>query len=246
MEIRMGKTTKEFNSVVIFKNQIEALLSLTSLKDVRTILSAIVAYGMNGEDVTVPPQLEFGWIMIKTQIDSVRENYSQRVEKCRDAANGRWNKGMQTDANGCERMRTHANACERMQTDANGCYNKIKIKNKIVPTINVGDNSAQEFTYPKTAEQVICLASQAGNIMEQWDAEMYLADRESKGWKANGQDKAMNSLAQIRADIKKWCLRRDNELREKEAKEKKFEERRKFADGKHLPSVNDYGESDDF
>ena len=219
MENRMGKTTKEFNSVVIFKNQIEALLSLTSLKDVRTILSAIVAYGMNGEDVTVPPHLEFGWIMIKNQIDSVRDNYSQKVEKCRNA-------GLES-ANKRQQMLTDDNGCQQMLTDVNNNNNKnkIKIENKNVPTINVGDiNSARDFRYPDTAEKIVCLASQSGCVMEPWDAEMYLADRQSKGWKANGQDKAMNSLSQIRADIKKWCLRRDNELREREQKQN---ERRK-------------------
>lgn len=216
----MGKkTTKEFNSVVMFKNQIEALLSLTSLKDVRTILSAIVAYGMNGEEVSIPPHLEFGWIMIKNQIDSVRDNYSKKVEKCRNAG--------RESANRRQQMLTDDNGCQQALTDVNNNNNKnkIKIENKNVPTMNVGDiNSARDFRYPDTPEKIVLLANQTGCVMERWEAEMYLADRESKGWKANGQDKAMNTLSQVRADIKKWCLRRDNELREREQKQN---ERRK-------------------
>jgi hypothetical protein len=233
---RMGKKNKEFNSVVIFKNQIEALLSLTSLKDVRTILSAIVAYGMNGEDVTVPPHLEFGWIMIKNQIDSVRDNYSQKVEKCRNA-------GLES-ANKRQRMLTDANGCQQMFTDVN--YNKNKIENKNVPTINVGDiNSAPAWSFPKTADEIVKIAAETGLVMPEDEAEMYLADRQSKGWKPNGHDKAMNSYSQVKWDVRKWCLRSDNDQKEKEAKEKKFEERRKYADGKHLPGINEYGESDE-
>lgn len=193
----------------MFRGQLVALMELTSMKDVKSLVSAVIEYGMNGnQDVQVPDHLRFGWSLMKSQIDSVNSHYEEVRQKRQDAANARY-----------------AKACKSMQMDANAtnaCNNENEndYENVYVPTINVGDiNSAREFRYPDTAAKVINLASQAGCVMEPWDAEMYLADRQSKGWKANGQDKAMSSISQIRADIKKWCLRRDNDLREREQKQ---------------------------
>lgn len=198
------------------------------MKDVKSLVSAVIEYGMNGnQEVDVPDHLRFGWALMKSQIDSVNSHYEEVRQKRQDAANSRWNQqiddDMQMDANGCKTCKSMQN----MQMDANGCNNENVYENEnvYVPTMNVGDiNSARDFRYPDTPEKIVCLASQSGCIMESWEAEMYLADRESKGWKANGQDKAMNTLSQVRADIKKWCLRRDNELREREQKQN---ERRK-------------------
>lgn len=211
----------------MFRGQLVALMELTSMKDVKSLVSAVIEYGMNGnQEVDVPDHLRFGWALMKSQIDSVNSHYEEVRQKRQDAANSRWNQqndDMQMDANACKKYKSMQN----MQMDANGCNNENVYENEnvYVPTMNVGDiNSARDFRYPDTPEKIVCLASQTGCIMESWEAEMYLADRESKGWKANGQDKAMNSLSQIRADIKKWCLRRDNDIREREQKQN---ERRK-------------------
>lgn len=216
----MGSKTTKRDSIVMFRGQLVALMELTSMKDVKSLVSAVIEYGMNGnQDVEVPDHLRFGWSLMKSQIDSVNSHYEEVRQKRQDAANARY------AANGNKNMQKHANACKSMQMDANvtnACNNENVYENEnvYVPTINVGDiNSAREFRYPDTAAKVINLASQAGCIMESWEAEMYLADRESKGWKANGQDKAMSSISQIRADIKKWCLRRDNDIREREQKQ---------------------------
>jgi hypothetical protein len=115
-------------TVILFRGQIESLLCLSSLKDVKTILRAIVLYGMDNETPEIPEHLTFGWLWFKNTIDSHREQYAAKCDRNRNSANKRWGNGddIPMDANGCERikiMRMDANACERMQTHKNHAYN---------------------------------------------------------------------------------------------------------------------------
>lgn len=112
-------------TVILFRGQIESLLSLSSLKDVKTILRAIVLYGMDNETPEIPEHLTFGWLWFKNTIDSHREQYAAKCGRNRNSANKRWGNGddIPMDADECERMRTDANACERMRTHKNHAYN---------------------------------------------------------------------------------------------------------------------------
>ena len=94
-------------TVILRRGQVEALLSLTSLKDVKTILSAIKSYGMDGVEPEIPEHLMFGWVGIKYSIDYDNEQYNGMVEKRKSAAAKRWD--MQKHAN-------DASACKSMQT----------------------------------------------------------------------------------------------------------------------------------
>lgn len=51
-------------------------MELTSLKDVKSIVAAVIEYGMNGQDVDLPEHLRFGWKCIQHQIDQSKE-YSE-------------------------------------------------------------------------------------------------------------------------------------------------------------------------
>jgi hypothetical protein len=67
-------------TVILRRGQVEALLSLTSLKDVKTILSAIKSYGMDGVEPEIPEHLMFGWVGIKYSIDYDNDQYRTMVE----------------------------------------------------------------------------------------------------------------------------------------------------------------------
>jgi hypothetical protein len=98
-------------TVILFRGQIESLLSLSSLKDVKTILRAIVLYGMDNETPEIPEHLTFGWLWFKNTIDSNREQYAARCDKNRTNAQKRWDKSpsMRSDATGCDGIRSDAN-----------------------------------------------------------------------------------------------------------------------------------------
>lgn len=51
-------------------------MELTSLKDVKSIVAAVIEYGMNGQEVDLPEHLRFGWKCIQSQIDQSKE-YSE-------------------------------------------------------------------------------------------------------------------------------------------------------------------------
>lgn len=98
-------------TVILFRGQIESLLSLSSLKDVKTILRAIVLYGMDNETPEIPEHLTFGWLWFKNTIDSNREQYEAKCDRNRSNAQKRWDKSlspMRPDAIGCDRMRPDA------------------------------------------------------------------------------------------------------------------------------------------
>lgn len=193
------------DSIVMFRSQIEAIMMLTSIKDVRAVLALIVEYGMNGKyDVDVPEHLQFGWTLIKNQIDLLNANYEEKSVKCREAANKRW-------------MRTDANGCERMQTDADGCNNDNDndLKENIYNTTHTHEEKGENPGYPKSVDDIISLASRHGIKILASDAQNYLDDRMRKDWTPTGSYKKI-PLYGIPGDIRIWTNTADNKHREQQ------------------------------
>jgi hypothetical protein len=121
--------------IILRRGQVEALLTLTSLKDVKEILSAMVSYGMDGVEPNIKEHLLFGWISIKNSIDYDNVQYNDVVEKRRNAANKRWGKrASQDNANDAN----DANASGALQDNANDAHNhdhnhNHKNKNSLSP-----------------------------------------------------------------------------------------------------------------
>lgn len=101
-------------TIILHRGQIESLLSLSSLKDVKTILRAMLSYGIEGVEPEIPEHLVFGWIGFRHLIDYDNEQYNDMVEKRRSAAKKRWE--MQKDAN-------DASASSALQANANDAHN---------------------------------------------------------------------------------------------------------------------------
>lgn len=196
------------DSIVMFRSQIEALLTLTSLSDVKTILSTILEYGMNGNtEVKVPSHLQFGWTMIKNQIDMVKASYEEKSAKCREAASKRWEQQTDTDA------------YKRMQTDTNGCHNDNVNDNVFKDNKNIIAHTHEENRefpgYPQTAKEIVAIGKRHGFIIKEDIAQQYLDDRMRKGWTPTGSHK-MTPLSGIPGDIRTWLNRSDNATREKQ------------------------------
>lgn len=128
-------------SVILRRGQVEALLSLTSLKDVKTILSAIVSYGMDGVVPDIPDHLMFGWVGIKYSIDYDNSQYNGMVEKRRSAAQKRWSK--QTDTNDASVL----SALQVDANDANDAHIHIHNNNSLSP-------GARVCAYADKAQQI--------------------------------------------------------------------------------------------
>ena len=64
---------QKLDSIVMFRGQLEAIMELTSLKDVKSVVAAVIEYGMNGQSVEMPEHLRFGWKCIQSQIDQSKE-----------------------------------------------------------------------------------------------------------------------------------------------------------------------------
>ena len=80
-----GDIDMQTDSIVMFRNQLEALCGLTSIKDVKLVVRAIIDYGMNGKtDIDMPDHLLFGWNAIKFQIDSVVAEQERKLESYRE------------------------------------------------------------------------------------------------------------------------------------------------------------------
>lgn len=176
-------------SIVIFRGQLEAIMELTSLKDVKSVVTAIIEYGMNGNSVDIPEHLRFGWRCIQYQIDQVNSHYEEVREKRSAAA-----------------KKSHANASKSMQMQqmhANACNNKNK---------NDNDNVSPEGdviitrtpSYPSTVDEVLEIAAQpqCGARISREDAERYFVTRMSTDW----VDAAGRKISPegIIWDLKKW------------------------------------------
>lgn len=80
-----GDIDMQTDSIVMFRNQLEALFGLTSLKDVKIVVRALIDYGMNGKkDIAMPDHLMFGWNAIKCQIDNVIAERERKLESYRE------------------------------------------------------------------------------------------------------------------------------------------------------------------
>lgn len=106
-------------TVILYRGQIESLLNLSSLKDVKAVLRAIVSYSMDGVDPEIPEHLTFGWMWFKHTIDQNNASYAEMVNKRKDAANKRWGNDA-NDASACKSMQVHANDASACKT----CYNE--------------------------------------------------------------------------------------------------------------------------
>lgn len=192
-------------SIVIFRGQLEAIMELTSLKDVKSVVTAIIEYGMNGNSVDIPEHLRFGWKCIQYQIDQVNSHYEEVREKRSAAAK-------KSHANA---SKSHANASKSMQMQqmqqmqqmhanaANACNNKNKNDNDNVSPEGDGIIT-QTPGYPASVDEVLEIASQpqCGARISREDAERYFVTRMSTDW----VDAAGRKIAPegIIWDLKKW------------------------------------------
>ena len=96
------------------------------------------------------------------------------------------------------------------------------------------------FEFPKSVKEVLKLAEHpwCGMKCTEEQANAYFTDRVSRAWIPYGQQKPISSMAQICADLKKWLMRDQNEIKE-----------RKTRNGNDTRFINNesssYDESDD-
>jgi hypothetical protein len=167
----MAQQSNNKDTVILHRGQVEALLSLTSLKDVRTVLSAIVAYGMDGMDPHIPEHLLFGWVGIKCAIDYDRDQYDASITRRKAAAAKRWS-AKQDDAKQCKASNAvqgdakQCKASNAVQGDANDAYNRIRNRIRISKENNISFCDAIDdllkiyprVEYPELARRELALA----------------------------------------------------------------------------------------
>ena len=128
------------DSIVMFRNQLEALCGLTSIKDVKLVVRAIIDYGMNGKtDIDMPDHLLFGWNAIKFQIDSVVAEQERKLESYRERGRmGALAKHSQAEAGTAKHSQAQPSIAKHSQAElgtseqsmANGGYEYNNINNK--------------------------------------------------------------------------------------------------------------------
>lgn len=123
-----GDIDMQTDSIVIFRNQLEALFGLTSLKDVKIVVRALIDYGMNGKkDVDMPDHLMFGWNAIKCQIDNVIAERERKLESYRErgrlGASAKHSQAMPSIANNSQAELGYAEQ-EVAEGGYNGEYNR--------------------------------------------------------------------------------------------------------------------------
>lgn len=189
-------------TVILYRGQIESLLSLSSLRDVKTILRAIVSYSMDGVEPEIPEHLAFGWQWFKHSIEQNNNAYTEMVNKRRDAANKRWEndasgcKSMQVDANdasGCKRcyndndndlnrecvIRAHAYASDAERIAA--LYPKAKVGNYRTLVESVINAIVRELDRPGTEPDKAVFKVESGtiayaNAVKKWKHKKYISD----------------------------------------------------------------------
>ena len=191
-------------TVILYRGQIESLLSLSSLRDVKTILRAIVSYSMDGVEPEIPEHLAFGWQWFKHSIEQNNNAYTEMVSKRRDAANKRWEnnanagKTMQTmqvhanDASACKRcyndndndlkkresiIRAHASDAERIA----GIYPRAKVGNYRALVESVINAIIRELDRPGTEPDEAVFRVESGTIayaqaVKKWKHKKYISD----------------------------------------------------------------------
>ena len=133
------------DSIVMFRNQLEALCGLTSIKDVKLVVRAIIDYGMNGKtDIDMPDHLLFGWNAIKFQIDSVVAEQERKLESYRERGRmGALAKHSQAQPSIAKHSQAELGLAE--QSVANGGYEYNNKKN---------NNITQEIYLKKEKEKI--------------------------------------------------------------------------------------------
>lgn len=118
-----GDIDMQTDSIVMFRNQLEALFGLTSLKDVKIVVRALIDYGMNGKkDIDMPDHLLFGWNAIKCQIDNVIAERERKLESYRERGRlGASAKHSQAEASIANNSQAELGTAE--QSVAEGGYN---------------------------------------------------------------------------------------------------------------------------
>ena len=118
-----GDIDMQTDSIVMFRNQLEALFGLTSLKDVKIVVRALIDYGMNGKkDIDMPDHLMFGWNAIKCQIDNVIAERERKLESYRERGRlGASAKHSQAEASIANNSQAELDTAE--QSVAEGGYN---------------------------------------------------------------------------------------------------------------------------
>ena len=201
------------DTVVMYRSAMEAILSLTSMKDVKTILSAVVDFGMNGnEDPEIPEHLLFGWLQIKAQISAMNDRFAEISAKRSEA-------GRLGYASKCKQMQAkQANAVFAEQTQANASYMEMEMENDI-NNIPVGDikntRTRTRGKYPESVQEILDIAEQptCGVKITEKQARVYLLNRTSVDW----VDAAGRTIKpeRVSADLQKWMLREEQSEKDK-------------------------------
>lgn len=79
---------------------------------------------------------------------------------------------------------------------------------------------AFKFNLPHSVQEILELAGHPWCFMKctKEQAEAYFTDRVARDWIPYGQNKKIGSLAQICADLKKWLMRDQNEIKERKTR----------------------------
>ena len=75
---------KEKDTVILHRSQLRALLNLPE-KDIKMILKAVEDFGIDGKEVEMPEDLQFGWELFKMALELDNRRY-QKVCASRSAA----------------------------------------------------------------------------------------------------------------------------------------------------------------
>ena len=121
-----------------------------------------------------------------------------------------------------------------------GEENRDGDENKENPPAGDKEKPAPAFELPHSIDEIVKLAGHpwCAKKCTKEQAEAYFTDRVARDWIPYGQNKKIGSLAQICADLKKWLMRDQNEIKE-----------RKTRNGNDTRFINNesssYDESDD-
>ena len=232
-------------AVMISFGQLESLLQLTSLKDVRAILRAIIDCSTDGkEDVEMPEHLKFGWNMMKQQIQESTAFYQEAIEFFEDYKKQRKNCGSKGG-----RPKKTCDSLENMEEEKKGTFffeaknsenlkkvpfseNKEKQEEKSSKKEEIKETKENIYTsvytkekffsdfLPDSAADVQKLAQSpfVGMLCTLSQAEDYYIDRVARNWIPYGQTKPISSHKQLCADLLKWLRREDNRKREEHSK----------------------------
>lgn len=177
-------------TVVMNRAQLEALRSLPSVKDVQSVVAAVIEFGLNGNDSPELPQhLQPLWIMFRAPIEENLRRYADACEK-RSNAGKVGNAAMR--ANASKREQTRAIASKREQTPDD---NEYEYEYDIHPLSNESvcisegarthtrkSGDVKKIDYPKSTEDVLALAKAINLDMSPEQAEKYFLYRSQRDW----------------------------------------------------------------